>query len=513
MGASTSSEQKVSKEQEEVESLAASTGALPMLQKAFSKLADPEQNSVPIEKLQQCFSLTYERSIDEALKLPDAFTALLDHLASSIVEQFFVTGKGGVTWVEFVRGYNNCCGRMTASLSLNRLFRVFTATVRKANMPCKLEFESDDADCKISGSFLPIDVLMLLWMCWTMSWKCTSLKSLAGKAILSTPDVNHLVLSAIISCAKPDSGLNCWDIDISSLEVQIPVGPFITWVLATLPRLPECLTHFFHARLQTSDTVTDELTSPNSSAGHVSSTTTCDSNLLTRGRAWAISLTLRSTMSEEILRACFLINGDGMHENLLYRSSIHGRGLNRFWSNIEGYRGPLLILVAAGSGDSHVGGNGIRKWIVVFHVFSSIGKEKNFVYSHLHPTGRVYEPHPKPVGISFGGSVGNERISIDEDFGIVTVRHHAVDKTYQPGSLFPDQGFLPVEALISEVEVWGLGGRGAKEVQNSHKKREELFTEQRRRIDLKTFANWEDSPEKMMMNMISDPNAVRREER
>ena len=32
-------------------------------------------------------------------------------------------------------------------------------------------------------------------------------------------------------------------------------------------------------------------------------------------------------------------------------------------------------------------------------------------------------------------------------------------------------------------------------------------------VDLKTFANWEDSPEKMMMDMMTDPNAVRREER
>lgn len=70
------------------------------------------------------------------------------------------------------------------------------------------------------------------------------------------------------------------------------------------------------------------------------------------------------------------------------------------------------------------------------------GKEKNMVYSHLHPTGRVYEPHPKPVGIAFGGTLGNERIFIDEDFARVTVRHHAVDKTYQPGSLFPDQVYL-----------------------------------------------------------------------
>lgn len=32
-------------------------------------------------------------------------------------------------------------------------------------------------------------------------------------------------------------------------------------------------------------------------------------------------------------------------------------------------------------------------------------------------------------------------------------------------------------------------------------------------IDLKTFSNWEDSPEKMMMDMMSNPNEARREER
>jgi hypothetical protein len=67
------------------------------------------------------------------------------------------------------------------------------------------------------------------------------------------------------------------------------------------------------------------------------------------------------------------------------------------------------------------------------------GKEKNFVYSHLHPTGRGYQSHPAPVGVAFGGSAGNERIFIDEDFSKVTIRHHAVDKTYQSGALFPDQ--------------------------------------------------------------------------
>ena len=67
------------------------------------------------------------------------------------------------------------------------------------------------------------------------------------------------------------------------------------------------------------------------------------------------------------------------------------------------------------------------------------GKEKNFVYSHLHLTGKVYERQHKPVRIAFGGTMGNERVFVDEDFARVTIRHHATDKTYQPGSLFPDQ--------------------------------------------------------------------------
>lgn len=70
---------------------------------------------------------------------------------------------------------------------------------------------------------------------------------------------------------------------------------------------------------------------------------------------------------------------------------------------------------------------------------SCLGKEKNFVYSHLHPSAKVYEPRPKPVGLGFGGTIGNERIFIDVDFARITLRHHAVDRTYQPGPLFPNQ--------------------------------------------------------------------------
>ncbi|KAK9270994.1 hypothetical protein L1049_026582 [Liquidambar formosana] len=538
MGASSSTEQ-VSAAQREVETLAASTGALPMLQKAFSRLADPQTNLVPIASLQQCFCLNIENPICEGHPIPECFLGLLDQLGPSIVDLFFVAEKGGISWIEFVKGYVKCCGRMPALSSLNTLLRVFASTFNKVGVPLKVQFECDDDDNKINGSFLATDVLMLLWMCWIMSWDSRTLKLSKGKANRGLPDVNHLVLSAVVSCAEGVNDLNVWDCDISGLEVQLPAGKFHMWVLTTVPSLADCFTQFVHARLQNSATSEDKLEPSSSSVDDIPSTERCDTYLLTRGRAWAISLTMRSKISEEILRVCFPSNGDGVDDALLYRSSLHGKGLNRFWSNIEGYHGPLLMLISASSGDAHECNANARRWVIgtltqqgfenrdvfygssgnlyaispVFHVFTPSGKEKNFVYSHLHPTGRVYEPHPKPVGIAFGGTIGNERIFIDEDFARVTVRHHAVDKTYQPGPLIPNQGFLPVEALVSEVEAWALGGRAAKEMQTSYKKREQLFTEQRRKVDLKTFASWDDSPEKMMMDMVGDPNRVQREDR
>lgn len=71
----------------------------------------------------------------------------------------------------------------------------------------------------------------------------------------------------------------------------------------------------------------------------------------------------------------------------------------------------------------------------------------------MHPSARVYDPHPKPVGIAFGGTTGNERIFMDEDFARVTVRHHVVDKTYQPGPLFPDQVGIICDLTCESLSV------------------------------------------------------------
>ncbi|XP_027091389.1 uncharacterized protein [Coffea arabica] len=535
MGQSSSTEQ-ISGVQREAESLAASTGALPTLQKAFSRLSDPQTELIPLDSLQKCFGLIIEdqSSTTEGSMVPKEFPVLLSHVGSAIVDQFFLTEKGGVSWVEFLRGYVNCCGRTVTSASFNNLFKVFVIAHNKAGLPVGLQFDSAEDDGKMSGSLLPTDLVMLLWMCWIMSWDSRKLQSSTSPGSSGLPDIHHLVLSAVESCAESSNKFDLWNSRISGLDVQLLAAKFHMWGVKTVPYLADCLAHFVYTRLgyfTTHEGKSEDLCFPvhANSAAEV-----CNTHLLTCGRAWAISLTLSGTLNEEILKACFPSETDGICVNLLYKSSLHGKGLNRFWSHVEGYNGPVLVLIAACKNDNNerrsifgalthqgfenreafYGSSGSLYAIdPVFHVYLSSGREKNFVYSHLHPTMRAYDPHPKPAGIAFGGSIGNERILMDEDFVRVTFRHHAVDKTYQHGPLIPDQGFLPLEASVLEVEVWGLGGRTAKEVQNSYKKREELFTEQRRKVDLKTFGNWEDSPEKMMMDMVSDPNIVRREDR
>ncbi|KAM7278238.1 hypothetical protein ACFE04_005372 [Oxalis oulophora] len=537
MGASSSTATE-NNTSSEVENLVASTGALPFLQSSFQYLLDqPQSNSIPLHSLQLCFSVTSynKESISQGIKIPDSFLSLLEQLGPCIVDLFFLPDKqGGLSWIEFLKGYLKCCGRMSSSDSFNTLLRLYVAAMKKLGLPSNLEFESNDSDCKVDGTVLPVDVYMLLLMCWTMSY------NVKVKDVLCFPDVSHLVLSALLSCVEEEEevkDVNVYDCDFSSLEVEIPIGKLQTWVLRTVPFVADCFSQFVRARLMNTTPSEDKSEAASASSVNTSSKSASASPLLTCGRAWGISLTRRGAICAEILKTCFPCDDSGLDENLLYRSRLHGKGLNRFWSNVEGYHGPLLILISATSGDSNDHNTNLDKWIIgvlthegfenkdtfygnsgnlyaispVFSVFPPSGKEKNFIYSHLHNKAK-YEAHPKPVGIAFGGTMGNERIFVDEDFARVIVRHHACDKTYQHGSLFPSQGYLPVEAHILEVEVWGLGGKAAREVQMSYKKREQLFIDQRRQIDLKNFA-WEDSPEKMMMDMMSDPNKNQREER
>jgi hypothetical protein len=66
----------------------------------------------------------------------------------------------------------------------------------------------------------------------------------------------------------------------------------------------------------------DTLESSSSSLREISSEKACNSCLLTCGKAWAISLTIRSAISQEILNPYFPSNSDATDENLIYRCVI-----------------------------------------------------------------------------------------------------------------------------------------------------------------------------------------------
>ncbi|ERN14447.1 hypothetical protein AMTR_s00185p00029250 [Amborella trichopoda] len=515
MGASSSSHQ-VSQEEKEAETLAMATGCLPMLQKAFTKLSNPQTNTIPIKTLRECFYIQSTKLESEESAIPESFPKLLENLGASVIDQFFKTENEEISSFEFLRGFVRCCGRNPASVSLNMLCKLYSKTCAKVDMLPKPEILFDDSiDGKVSGSLTTADMHMLLWMCWIMAhspWILRFCDEQNGKAALVLPEINHLVFSVMVSCSEIGSDMDILGKDVSVCTDQISIGKFHLWALATVPGLANCLGRYVHDRLQRLSSIHEEsnkceqdVSEPSSrSVGDLSSANTRNRHLLTCGRAWAISLSLRDFSIEELLKTCcFPERGVGTCQQLLYRSCLDGKGMNRFWAKVEGYHGPLLMLISASSGSqSH---HGVGQWIIGVLIYQ--GFENKDVYYG------IYEAHPKPVGIAFGESIGNERVVLDEDFSRITVRHHAGDKTYKPGSLIANQGFLSVEASILEVEVWGLGGKVAREVQDSYKQREQLFAEQRRKVDLKNFTSWEDLPEKIMMDMISDPNRVRREDR
>lgn len=185
--------------------------------------------------------------------MSDSFVKVVDQVGSSVVDTFFLPGKGGLTWVEFVRGFVSCCGRMPASISSNVLLRLFSMAMMKAGLPTGLAFESVDGDCKISGSLVPTDVLLLFLLCWSLSSAASQHPS--RTANLQLPDVNHLVLSALGSCVEDGADIDFHVSDVSSLGIQLPAGKFLAWILTTVPCLTDCFVQFIHSRLKGADIV------------------------------------------------------------------------------------------------------------------------------------------------------------------------------------------------------------------------------------------------------------------
>lgn len=197
---------------------------------------------------QQIFGIDFEKVECEAIESPIGFAELLNHVGSSIVDLFFLAEKGGINWIEFLRGYTKCCGRTSASNSLNNLCRVFAMAAEKAGLSLKLKFEFDDTDCKMTGSLLASELLMLLWVCWVMSWHQRNTNNSKQKANHILPDLSHIVLSAVESCSDISSDIK--DFNLSELNVELPAGKIHMWALRTVPFLADSFGQFVHAKLR-----------------------------------------------------------------------------------------------------------------------------------------------------------------------------------------------------------------------------------------------------------------------
>ncbi|GLJ24300.1 hypothetical protein SUGI_0463610 [Cryptomeria japonica] len=557
MGATSSSREFSTEEREtkELESCLAGSGVLSMLQTAFFTLAgSSDKNSTNFAKasisasaLEECFRCRFLNFEAKDYSVSAEFPKLLGEISATIVSTHFTSDNGQVFWPAFLKGYDKCCKKTPVALSINLLIRLFHDVRRRTDIPSNIEISEDDDNDKFGGHLSENDICDFLWFCWVMEHNAKYVDFCDNKMNENTiklPDIKCLVSSAIVAF----SGSNLEQLhiedskDTRASNIEIPVQSLYSWILATIPGLAYCLPQYVENALQRTSLSSLVPVHPSSQTDevHSSGQIVVDSGLLTSGTAWAIALSFRPSLGGGLLMTSFMsVSHSKVLPDLVYRSSQHGKGMNRFWSQVDGYNGPLLVLISGSSMEEEHDNLVCRKWIIgaftnqgfenkdsfygsfgclfavkpIFRSFLPDGRDKNFVYSHLHPLGRVYEPRPKPVGIAFGGTLGSERVFLDEDFAKITIRHHTVDKTYHAGYLVPGQEYLTLEASVLDVEAWGFGGKVAEQEQAMHKQREQLFTEQRRKVDLKTFGNWEDSPEKMMMGLMSNPDRVKREDR
>ena len=86
------------------------------------------------------------------------------------------------------------------------------------------------------------------------------------------------------------------------------------------------------------------------------------------------------------------------------------------------------------------------------------GTASNFLYTSPQASSNksYFGQLKRTTGIGFGGEIGKERLWIDEDFMGVTVRHHAVDKTYETGHLVPDQVSIFLSVMCHEYQKINL---------------------------------------------------------
>lgn len=522
---------------------------LTYLKRSFAHLStfkDGNQQSIPLSALEEVFNLAPLNVGNVPSADNSSLPLFISEIGPAIIRTFFISNSGQVDWPHFLSGFNMCCKEGLGAVKLKMLFAVFVKGKHDHDLLPKLQV---DGDQDLIGFVTMSQLRDVFLLCWLLM--CHSrLDNVQDKEVHVTLPNLHPLLASCYATASEAPAETDWKGD-----EEIPVEKLISWVLATIPGITDCFAEYVKAHLQRlgserktiksedkpSPQATGVVDQEGKALGHSRNGEAVEPGLLTLETAWAVGLSQRdSSGSDLVTAACDLSGSSNSHPTLLYRSSSHGRGLSRFWTRVEGYKASVLMLISGtsigGDNDELTG----KKWEVgalvpggfenkevfygssgcclfaispLFLPLRSTGRETNYVYSHKRTPGVAYGSHPKPEGVGFGGSDGKERLWLDDEFLTVTVQHHALDKSYHSGALIPGQGYLAVKGRVSKVEVWGLGGFSADKQQAVYQHRENLFSEQRRKVDLKNFGNWKDSPDAAMMDLMSDPNKAAREER
>ena len=180
------------------------------------------------------------------------------------------------------------------------------------------------------------------------------------------------------------------------------------------------------------------------------------------------------------------------HWTMLYNSSDHGTGANRFLHHVLGYRGPTLLFVRAVSPDKD-------SMPPTYCICSAAEWRESHLYwgdedavgIELFPSYRVIERGPKvlylntnirgyPHGLRFGSNPRSPYISIDESFQSVSIS----------GAPYP----------ISNVEVWGCGDTKLRERQLEIKKWQVKEAEKQRIVKL-SASDWIDHPDRYLLEL------------
>ncbi|KAK2584208.1 hypothetical protein KPH14_006628 [Odynerus spinipes] len=180
------------------------------------------------------------------------------------------------------------------------------------------------------------------------------------------------------------------------------------------------------------------------------------------------------------------------HWTLLYNSSEHGSGANRFLHHVLGYRGPTLLFVKAADPKKE------GEYIMYCICSANEWRESHLYWGdedslgiELSPSYRVIEKGPKvlylntgirgyPHGLRFGSNTRTPYISIDESFHSVSIA----------GAPYP----------IATIEVWGCGDVKLRERQLDIKKWQVKEAERQRIVKL-SASDWLDHPDRYLLEL------------